>query len=106
MVPEARRDEARTILLSRQKEYWEAREALREAQKELVEAIRHDPLDSDRLEAAVAKRREASVRMWGIGYEQMAEIVLRLNAAQRAEMAHQLEERSRRWMRRMAGKGR
>ncbi len=106
MVPDARRDEARTILLARRDEYKSARETMRAAQQALVEAIRQDPLDPDRLTAALAERRAASGRMWGIGYEQMAEIVLRLDAAERAELAERLEQRSRRWMERQERKGR
>jgi len=100
MVPDARREEARAILLARQDEYRTAREAMRAAQQDLVEAIRQDPLDTDRLAAALAERRQASGRMWGIGYEQMAEIVRGLDAAERAELAKRLEERTRRWMKR------
>jgi hypothetical protein len=36
----------------------------------------------------------------------MAEIVRRLDAAERAEMANRLEERTRRWMERQERKGR
>jgi uncharacterized membrane protein len=106
MVPEARRDEARTILLSRQDEYEAAREAMRKAQDALIGAMRQDPFDPGRFNAVLAERREASARMWGIGYEQMGEIVQRLDAAERAEMARQLEERTRQWMKRMEQKGR
>ncbi len=106
MVPEARRTEARTILLARQDDYQAARETMRTAQQALLEAIRQEPLDPDRLAAALAERRAASGRMWGIGYEQMGEIALRLNAAERVELARRLEERTRRWMKRMERKGR
>jgi uncharacterized membrane protein len=106
MVPDLRRDEARAILLARQDEYKAARETMRAAQQALVEAIRQEPLDPDRLAAALAERRAASGRMWSIGYEQMAEIARRLNAAEREEMAKRLEERTRRWMERQERKGR
>jgi uncharacterized membrane protein len=106
MVPDARREEARTILLARQDEYKAARETMRTAQQALVEAIRQEPLDPDRLAAALAERRAASGRMWGIGYEQMVEIVHRLSADERAELAQRLEERTRRWMKRQQRKGR
>lgn len=106
MVPEARRDVARTIILSREDEYREAREKLLEAQEALVAAIRHEPFDPHRLGAALAERREASIRAWGIGYQQIAEIALKLSDAERAEMAERLEERSRRWAQRMQRKER
>jgi uncharacterized membrane protein len=106
MVPDARRGEARMILLARQDDYKAARETMRAAQQGLVEAIRQEPLDPERLAAALAERRAASGRMWGIGYEQMAEIVLRLNATEREELAKRLEERTRRWMERQERKGR
>ena len=106
MVPGARREEARAILLARQDEYKAARETMRAAQQALVEAIRQEPLNPERLAAALAERRQASGRMWGIGYEQMAEIVHRLNAAERAELAKRLEARTRRWMERQERKGR
>jgi len=91
MVPEARRDDVRPILLARQA---------------LIETIRQDPMDAGRLNAVIAERREASARMSGIGYEQMIEIVLMLEAAERAEMAQQLEERAQRWKKRREEKGR
>ena len=106
MVPDARREEARAILLARQDDYEAARATMRAAQQALVEAIRQEPLDADRLAAALAERRQASGRMWGIGYEQIAEIAGRLNVAERAEMAKRLEERTRRWMERQDRKGR
>lgn len=106
MVPEARRDEARTILLARQDEYDAARETMRTAQQALIEAIRQEPLDQDRLAAALAGRQAASGRTWGIGYEQLIEIAGRLNAAERVELAGRLEERTRRWMERQARKER
>jgi hypothetical protein len=101
MVPDARRDEARTILLARQDEYSAARVSMMAAQQALVEAIRQEPLD-----AALAERRAASSSMWNIGYEQMAEIARRLSAPERAEMANRLEERTKRWMERQERKGR
>ena len=105
MVPETRHDEARTILLAREDDYTAARETMRATQQALVEAIRQEPLDPERLAAALAERRAASGRMWGIGYEQMAEIAGLLNAAERAAMADALEERTRRWMERQERKG-
>ena len=106
MVPDARREEARAILLAGQEDYEAARETMRAAQQALVEAIRQEPLNPERLAAALTERRQASGRMWGIGYEQMAEIVRRLDAAERAELAKRLEERTRRWMERQERKGR
>jgi len=106
MVPEARREDARVILLARQDEYKAARLALQKAQQAVVEAIRQDPLDTDRLDAALAERQAVSSRLWGIGYEQMAAIALHLNVAERAELAQRLEERTRRWLERQARKER
>ena len=105
MVPDARRDEARTILLARQDEYTAARESMMAAQQALVEAIRQEPLDTERLTAALADRRSAGSRVWSIGYEQMAEIARLLNAAERAELANRLEERTKRWMERQKRTG-
>ncbi len=106
MVPDARHEEARAILLARQDDYKAARESMRVAQQALVEAIRQEPLNPKLLAAALAERRRASGQMWGIGYEQMAEIVRRLDAAERVELARRLEERTRRWMARQERKGR
>ncbi len=106
MVPDARRQEALAILLARQDDYKAARETMRAAQQALVEAIRQEPLNPERLAAALAERRQASGRMWGIGYEQIGEIAGRLDAAERAELAKRLEERTRRWMERQERKGR
>ena len=106
MVPDSRREEAKVILLARKDDYQAARETMRAAQQALVEAIRQEPLNPKVLAAALAERRRASGQMWGIGYEQMAEIVLRLDAAERVALAKQLEERTRRWMERQERKGR
>jgi uncharacterized membrane protein len=100
MVPDARRDEARTILLARQDEYGTARETMMVAQKAFIDAIRQDPLDVERLAVTLEGRRAASSQVWNIGYEQMAEIAQLLSAAERAEMADRLEERTKRWMER------
>jgi len=105
MVPEARRAEARTILLAREDEYSAARDRMMAAQKAFVEAIRQDPLDAERLAASLEERRAASSRVWEIGYEQMAEIARLLTSAERAEMANLLEERTKRWMERQERKG-
>ena len=106
MVPDQRRGEAREILLARQDEYMAARKTMTAAQQAFADAIRQDPLDLGLLAAALAERRAASGRMWGIGYEQMVEIAGRLNAAERIEMATRLEERTRRWMERQERRGR
>jgi uncharacterized membrane protein len=106
MVPDARRDEARAIMLARQDEYGDARASMMAAQQGLIDAIRQEPLDAERLAAALVERRAASSAVWDIGYGQIAEIARRLNAAERSEMADRLEERTRRWMERQEGKGR
>lgn len=98
MVPEARRDDVKPILMRRQDDIDRAREGMREAQMALIEAIRADPLDPERLEAALARRREAAGAFWGIALEQVVEIVQTLNGAERAVLADRLEERTRRWM--------
>ncbi len=106
MVPGPRRSEAREILLGRQDEYMAARVTMSAAQQAFADAIRQDPLDPDRLTAALAERQAASGRMWGIGYEQMVDIARLLSAAERAEMATRLDDRTRRWMKRMERRGR
>ena len=106
MVPDQRRSEAREILLGRQDEYMAARVTMSAAQQTFTDAIRQDPLDPDRLTAALAERQAASGQIWGIGYEQMVEIARLLNAAERIEMATRLEERTRRWMERQKRRGR
>ena len=106
MVPEARQEEARAILLARQDDVAAAHAAFRNAQQALIEAIRQDPLDHERLAAALAQRQAASSRVWGIGYEQMIEIVAMLDAAERKEFSDALEERTGRWMKRWERKGR
>lgn len=103
IVPNQRREEARAILLSRQDEYMAAREAMSLAQMALVDAIRRDPFDPAALASALASRQAASARVWGIGYEQLAEIAARLSADERAELANRLEERTKRWVARLEG---
>ena len=105
MVPDARRDEAREILLSRQDEYKAARETMSAAHQALADAIRQEPLDLELLASALAERRAAGGRLWGIGYEQLGEIAGRLNATDRAEMAMRLEERTKRWKERHERRG-
>ncbi|HSF94246.1 MAG TPA: periplasmic heavy metal sensor [Thermohalobaculum sp.] len=97
MVPEARRDEAREILLSRSDEIAAAREVMRSTQQKMLEAIRAEPFSPEQFKAALAERRAASSEVWGTGYEQLAEIAGKLTAAERAQMADAMEERYRRW---------
>jgi len=56
MVPDARREEAREILRAREDDYKAARETMRAAQQALVEAIRQEPLNAERLVAALPSR--------------------------------------------------
>lgn len=100
MVPEARRDEVKPMLMQRQEEIDRARQRMQEAHMALIEAIRTDPLDPERLEAVLAQRHEASGAFWRIGSEQVVEIARTLNAAERETLADRLEERTRRWMKR------
>lgn len=100
MVPEAERDEVKPILLQRQDEIDRARERMQEAHMELIEALRADPLDPKRLEAALARRHEASSAFWRIGSEEVVEIARTLDREGRETLADRLEERTRRWMKR------
>lgn len=100
MVPDARREAARAILLSRQDEIGAARTQMRAAQEEMLAAIRAEPFSAERLAAALAARQSAGGRVWGISYEQLGEIAAGLDAAERAALADRLEERYRRWMER------
>lgn len=104
MVPDARREQAKAVLIARGSEIEAARATLQSAQAALIAALRRDPLDPAALDAALAARQQASSRVWGIGYEQMVEIARQLSAEERAAMADQLEERTRRWMERQAAK--
>ncbi len=106
MVPEVRREAARNVILSRTEEYDAARSALRQAQMDLVEAIRSEPYQPERVRAALSARRAASGTVWGIGYEQLAEIADSLDPVERSELAAQLEERTKRWMERQEAKPR
>ena len=103
MVPEARRDLARTIMLARSEEYAAAQAALKQAQMDLIDALRAEPFDSMRVDAALTARREASGTVWGIGYEQLVEIAAGLDPAERGQLAASLEERTKRWMARQQG---
>lgn len=98
MVPEARREEAKRVLLARQDEIDRARIEMREAHMALIDAIGEDPLDPERLETALARRHAASGAYWRIGSEQLVEIARELDAGQRQVLADRLEERTRRWM--------
>jgi len=100
MVPEPKREAARAILLSRGDELTAAREARGSAQTEMLAALRAEPYQPERLTAALAARQAASASYWGIGYEQIAEIAAGLDAAERAQLADNMEERYRRWMER------
>jgi len=100
LVPQSRREEARAILLSRQDEIAATWNEMRAAQAEMLAAIRAEPFSADRLASALAARRAASGKVWGIGYEQLGEIAARLDSADRAALADRLEERYKRWMER------
>jgi uncharacterized membrane protein len=100
LVPEPRRDAARAVLLARQDEIGAAQTEMRAAQEELLAAIRAEPFSADRLAAALAARRSASGKVWGIGYEQLGQIAAGLDAADRAALADRMEERYNRWMER------
>ncbi|HUF85763.1 MAG TPA: periplasmic heavy metal sensor [Thermohalobaculum sp.] len=104
MVPEARRAEARSILIARQDEIVRTGAEMRDAHMAFIEAIRADPLDPERLNAALEQRQAASAAFWHIGSEQMVEIARVLSAAERAELAERFEERTRRWMARWESK--
>ncbi len=98
MVPEAERDQARQMLLARQDEIDRARRQMQEAHMALIEAIRQDPLNPERLEQALARRHEASGTFWQIGSEQLVAIARKLDGGARDKLAERLEERTRRWM--------
>lgn len=104
MVPEPARPQARAILLARRDEIDRARATMREAHLAFIEAIRAEPLDPERLEAALAQRHAASADFWRIGMEQMLEITRALDREQRAALADRFEERTRRWMQRLEAK--
>lgn len=106
MVPAAEREAAKQVLLGRQGEIDRARNEMREAHMALIDAIRADPLDPERLEQALARRNEASGAYWRIGSEQVVEIARKLDAEERAVLADRLEERTRRWMERQNRKDR
>lgn len=98
MVPEARQDQAKAILMGRQDELDQAKGEMREAHMAFIAAIREEPLDPDTLGEALARRHAASSAFWRVGMEQVAEIARALNAAERAELADRFEERTKRWM--------
>lgn len=100
MVPEEKRAEARAILLSRQDEIAAAREAQGTAQAEMLAALKAEPFSSDRLAAALAARQDASSQVWGIGYEQVADVAAALTPVERTEFADAIEEGYRRWQER------
>lgn len=98
MVPEAQREQARQILLARQDDIDRARQQMRAAHMALIDALRTDPLDPERLERVLVRRHEASGAFWRIGSEQLVEIARTLDSAERDKLAERLEERTRRWM--------
>jgi len=100
-------EEARGALegASRQAEIDRARESMRSAHMAFIDAIRAEPLDPERLRAALAQRHAASAEFWRIGMEQMVEIARALDAGQRTELADRFEQRTKRWMARLARKG-
>lgn len=100
MVPEAQQDGVKEILLERQDDLDQARREMRAAQMDFIAAIRQEPFDPQKLEAALARRQAASGAFWRIGMDQVARIALALDASGRTELADQLEERTRRWMKR------
>lgn len=106
MVPEEKRAEARAILLSRQDEIAAAREAQGMAQAEMLAALKAEPFSVDRLAAALAARQDASSKVWGIGYEQVADVAAALTPTERTEFADAMEEGYRRWQERQKHRNR
>ena len=104
LVPQPRREEARAILLSRKDEIAAAWNEMRAAQEEMLAAIRAEPFSAERLTAALAARRVASGKVWGIGYEQLGAIAAGLDPADRAALADRMEERFKRWTERRANR--
>lgn len=104
MVPEAKREQAKAILLSRQDELDRARRTMIEAHMAFIDTLRQEPLDPAMLKAALARRHAASAAFFRIGAEQVAEIARALDAGDRTVMAERLEERTRRWMARWGRK--
>lgn len=98
MVPEARRETARAILLARRDEIDRARAVMLEANLAFIAAMRQEPLDPVALEQALARRNAASGEFWRIGMEQVVEIARALGPVERVELADRIEERTKRWM--------
>lgn len=104
MVPEAKQEQAKAILLSRRDELERARREMIEAHMAFIATLRQEPLDPAGLDEALARRHAASAGFFRIGVEQVVEIARALDAAERAALAERLEERTRRWMARWGRK--
>lgn len=98
MVPEARQEQAKAILMSRQDELDRARREMREAHMAFIATIGRETLEPEQLNEALARRHAASAAFWRLGMEQLVEVARTLDAAERAVLADRLEERTRRWM--------
>lgn len=100
MVPEARRAEARGILLTRQADLDAVRDEMKAAQEALTAAVVADPFDPEALKQVLEARQRISSRIWTISYEQIAAIAAILTPEERSELADKMDERMRRWMKR------
>lgn len=106
MLPDERQAMGREIMLGNKAELAEIRSALKAANTEVWAALRAEPFEPEKFKAALDARRAAMAERFGLLHLQMVEITTNLTASERAEIAEKMEERSKRWMRRIGGQGR
>lgn len=106
MLPEERQAMGREIMLGRKAELGEIRNSLMASNRQVWAALRADPFEPAAFQAALDARRAAMAQRFGLLHMQMVEITEKLTASERAEIAEKMEERSKRWMRRIGGQRR
>jgi uncharacterized membrane protein len=101
-LPEARRDEARSMLEARLPEYEALRDQSREARRESMALLAADPLDEAALRAALTRARAFSGQRRAMLEDAMMDFAVTLSAEERREMVEQM---NRRWERRERWRG-
>ncbi|MEM1382720.1 MAG: periplasmic heavy metal sensor [Pseudomonadota bacterium] len=97
MVPEPRRDEAKSLMLAELDLFREARAQMAESRVRTIAAVRREPFEPQELAAALQARVSEMNRLSDLRHRQMLEIASKLNAEERELFAEGMERAIRRW---------
>ncbi|MBK0401127.1 periplasmic heavy metal sensor [Limibaculum sp. M0105] len=100
LLPEARQDEARALMLAESAGIAAERAQMTQAQGEIVAVLRSPDFTPERLGDALDRRSAFSGAVNGLIHAQIVTIASRMSPDERAEMADRIEEATRRWAKR------